>query len=493
MQLHNTLTGRVEPFTPIARGQVGLYVCGVTPYSDSHIGHAMSAIIYDVLVRYLRWRGETVTFVSNYTDVDDKLIDRARELGEDPLALADRNIAQWEDEQRALGLTFPDVRPRVTQHIPEIIAQIEAIIAREHAYATTSGDVYFRVRSQPDYGKLSHRNIEQLRSGTRFEPGEGKEHPLDFALWKSAKPGEPQWESPWGAGRPGWHIECSAMSQRYLGATFDIHGGGLDLIFPHHENEVAQAEAATGQPFAHIWLHNGLVQRDGEKMSKSLGNVVLVKDALTRWSPDTLRVFVLSSHYRSPANLTDEALTAAARGVERLTLALQRDSGPVTHLTAQVIQYNGEFIAAMDDDLATPRALSVLFGIARDINRLADSGAPVAPLQQTLRELSNVLGLQLARDIAVQLTGIKMRFSPGTVGTQIREADASGLAQLASELGVALTITKPAAAVEALIEARRDARAARDFARADAIRNGLTALGIELSDIPDGTRWSIRG
>ena len=331
MRLTNTLSGAVDDLVPLEAGRLGIYVCGVTPYAESHVGHAMAAIVYDVLVRYLRWPGNAaggydVTFVSNYTDVDDNVIARAAEVGRDPLELVAENIDAWEEQQRALNLVFPDVRPRVTTHIEAIIAATEAIVERGFGYATEAGDVYFRVRAKPDYGKLSHRDIDQLRSGTRFEPGEGKEFPLDFALWKATKPGEPSWPSPWGPGRPGWHIECSAMSQHYLGEAFDVHGGGVDLVFPHHENEIAQAEAAT-DTFARHWLHNGLVQRDGEKMSKSIGNVVTVAEALQRWRADALRLFVLGSHYRSPANLTDEALAAAESGVDRLLSAL-RDSPP---------------------------------------------------------------------------------------------------------------------------------------------------------------------
>ena len=322
MRLTNTLSGAVEELEPLESGKIGIYVCGVTPYAGSHIGHAMYAIVYDVLVRYLRWPGNRaggfdVTYVSNYTDVDDKIIERGHEQGRDPLELAQEHIDQWEREQTALGLLAPDVRPRVTEEIEAIVALIERIIEHDHAYATPQGNVYYRVRSKPDYGKLSRCDIDQLLTGTRFEPGEDKEFPLDFALWKAAKPGEPSWPSPWGDGRPGWHIECSAMSQRYLGDAFDIHGGGLDLVFPHHENEIAQSEAA-GAPFARLWVHNGLVQQGGEKMARSVGNVLTVEEALNRWSPDAIRLFVLNSHYRSPSVASDEAMQAAVQGAERL-------------------------------------------------------------------------------------------------------------------------------------------------------------------------------
>ena len=477
MRLYNTLTGVIEEFVPLEAGKVGIYVCGVTPYSESHVGHAMNAIVYDVLVRYLRWFGNPaggldVTFVSNYTDVDDKLIDRARELGMDPAALAEQNIAQWEGEQRGLNLTFPDVRPRVTTHIAPIVALTQRLIANGHAYATASGDVYFRVRSDEDYGKLSRRNIEELRTGTRFEPGDQKEFALDFALWKGEKPGEPSWPSPWGPGRPGWHIECSAMSQQYLGDTFDIHGGGLDLVFPHHENEIAQSESATGVTFARLWMHSGLVQRDGEKMSKSIGNVVSVREALGRWSSDALRLFVLSSHYRNPNNLTDEAMTAAERGVERLAGALRpSDSGPVS--TSDGAAERDRFVAAMEDDFNTAQALAALFELVRAINRGRDAGQKVSYAQATLRELTGLLRLQLEEAATDDL-------------------DVVALSKLASRLQVQCGGTDAESTIEALLANREEARRTRDFARADAIRSGLAEAGIDLEDTADGPRWSAR-
>jgi cysteinyl-tRNA synthetase len=495
MRLYNTLTGSTDLFVPVTPGRLGIYVCGVTPYSESHIGHAMSAIVYDVLVRYLRWAGNSfgglqVTYVSNYTDVDDKLIVRGQELGIDPLALADQNIAQWEAEQAALGLTPPDVRPRVSLEIEGILALTQRLVDNGHAYATPAGDVYFRVRSDDDYGKLSHRNIEELRSGTRFEPGEEKEFPLDFALWKAAKPGEPHWTSPWGEGRPGWHIECSAMAQRYLGDTFDIHGGGLDLVFPHHENEVAQSESATGKPFARFWMHNGLVLRDGEKMSKSIGNVISVREALERWTPDALRLFVLSSHYRSPNNVTDEALVAAQRGIDRLTSALRPFEGAPAPAEDELRDHHGypiggplvlpgdvaheRFIEAIEDDFNTAQALAALFDLVREINRSRDAGQDIADAQRTLRELTGLLGLRLEeRAIATDL-------------------DVVALSNLAKQFAVVCGGTDAASTIEALLAHREEARRTRDFAVADGIRNGLTAAGIEVEDTPSGPRWSAR-
>ena len=479
MKLMNTLTRQLDELEPIQPGAIGIYVCGVTPYAEAHVGHAMSLLVYDVLVRYLRWSGNpaggyTVTFVTNYTDVDDKLIDRGAELGRDPLELAQEQISRWEHEQEVLGMIAPDQRPRVTAEIDTITRTIERILDRGYAYSTPAGDVYFRVRAKDDYGKLSQRNIDDLRSGTRGEPGDGKEFPLDFALWKSLKPGEPSWPSPWGEGRPGWHIECSAMAQRYLGDTFEIHGGGVDLIFPHHENEIAQAEASTGQPFAKVWMHNGMVQFEGEKMSKSLGNVVTVEDALGRWSPDALRLFVLNSYYRGPNNLTEDAMTASTRAVERLTGALEPASGSGQSVDGD--QTRRRFIEAMENDLGTPAALAALFDLARAINRGRDENRDVTAAQATLRELAEVLGLQLT-----------------SAAPSADRLDAAALSKLAASLDVVCSGIDIDSTIEALIERRTAARADRDFTLSDQIRDELGALDVILEDTADGTRWSVRG
>ncbi len=481
MRLTNTLSGAAEALEPLDSGKIGIYVCGVTPYDQSHIGHAMSAIVYDVLVCYLRWPGNPqggfdVTYVSNYTDVDDRLIERGHELDRDPLELAQKNIEQWEHEQRALNLLPPDVRPRVSEHIEPIIDLVARIIERGHAYATAEGNVYFRVRSQPDYGKLSHRNMDQLLTGTRFEPGEDKEFGLDFALWKAAKPGEPKWPSLWGEGRPGWHIECSAMSQRYLGEAFDIHGGGMDLVFPHHENEIAQSEAAAesgGQAFARLWMHNGLLQLDGEKMSKSVGNVITAREALKRWSADAIRLFVLTGHYRSAGNVTDEAMAAAEAGIERLRNALGEappGKGPVLDGSAQ----RERFIEAMEDDLGTSAALAALFNLARVINSGRDAGNDAREAQATLRELATeVLGLRLEGGGASAL-------------------NAATLATLAARFEVDCDATDAGETVEALLAHREQARERRDFALADGIREALAGAGVEVEDTAQGARWSVR-
>ena len=475
MRLTNTLSGAVEDLEPLAPGGIGIYVCGVTPYDQSHIGHAMSAIVYDVLVCYLRWRGLTVTYVANYTDVDDKLIERGRELGRDPLELAQDNIEQWEREQEKLNLREPNERPRVTQEIDAITALVERIIENGHAYATAEGNVYFRVRSKADYGKLSHRDIEQLLSGTRVEPGEDKEFALDFALWKAAKPGEPKWPSPWGDGRPGWHIECSAMSQRYLGEAFDIHGGGLDLVFPHHENEIAQSEAAAepgGQTFARLWMHNGLVQHDGEKMSKSIGNVITVEEALERWGADAIRLFALTGHYRSAANITDEAMAAAEAGVERLRNALRQ--APATKDLDLAVVQKQRFVRAMEDDLNTPQALAALFDLARVLNSGRDAGNDIRRMQATLRELATeVLGLRLEE-------------------ADVAELNAAGLSKIAARFKVSCGGTDVESTIEALLAHREQARERRDFALADGIREALAESDVEVEDTPDGPRWGVR-
>jgi len=479
MKLMDTMRHELVELEPVTPGAVGIYVCGVTPYAEAHVGHAMSLIVYDVLVRYLRWPGNPaggyeVTFVTNYTDVDDKLIERAAELGRDALKLASENIELWEREQLLLGIEPPTHRPRVTSEMEQIVETIQRIIDAGYAYVTAAGDVYYRVQAKADYGKLSHRNIEELRSGTRGEPGEGKEFPLDFALWKAQKPGEPAWPSPWSPGRPGWHIECSAMAQRYLGETFDIHGGGVDLIFPHHENEIAQAEAATGEPFARAWMHNGMVQFEGEKMSKSLGNVVTVGEALGRWHPDALRLFVLNSYYRGPNNLTEEAMGASTRGVERLLGALDPFEAPEGAELLEAGETRARFVEAMEDDLGTPQALAALFELARSINRGRDEGREVAPAQAALRELTGVLGLRLEEDDVTATL------------------DAVALSKLAAELEVVCGGTDVTSTVEALIERRAAARAERDFALSDRIRDELATLGVVLEDGAEGTRWSVR-
>lgn len=455
MQLTDTLTNSRRELLPAiaADGVVRLYVCGVTPYAESHVGHALHAIVFDVLRRYLDWRGIPVRHVQNFTDIDDKLIDRAQRLGIPMSELAEQNINDYLGQLKAMNVQPAHIYPRVTETVPQIIRFIEGLIAKGFAYAS-GGDVYYRVRKFERYGELSKRDVDDLLSGARIDPTELKDDPLDFALWKGAKPGEPSWESPWGPGRPGWHIECSAMALENLGEQIDIHGGGADLIFPHHTNEIAQTEAYTAKPpFARIWMHNALLQLGSEKMSKSIGNLVTIKEALEQFGPDALRLFVITSHYRSPASYSEEALEAARTGAERLRNAAFATGGSGMP-DIEPGQHRERFIEAMEDDLNTPRALAVLFELARDINRSAAAGQDVSAGQALFRELCGVLGL--------------------TLQSPVREAQ------------------EAAPFIDLLITLRTELRAAKQWAIADQVRDGLTALGVEIKDGPEGTAWSLR-
>ena len=449
MRLYNTMSRRAEEFSP-GGDEVKIYVCGITPYDHAHLGHAMSYIIFDVLRRYLEFRGYRVKHVQNYTDIDDRIIMRANSLGQPFDQVAATYIDEYEQEMQELNITPAHIFPRATHEIPTIIEMTERLIERGHAYRA-NGDVYFRVRSKSDYGKLSGRDVDSLRAGARVEPGEQKEDPADFALWKGAKEGEPAWESPWGPGRPGWHIECSAMSYRYLGATLDIHGGGQDLIFPHHENEIAQSEAYSGEkPFVRYWLHNGWLTFAEEKMSKSLGNIITIREGLEKYGSDGLRVFVLTSHYRAPLSYSEAALESGKRAAERLRLAALAPGSDGPPADVPVETYRERFLAAMDDDLNTPAALAALFELARDINRSRDEGRGIEEAQASLRELAGVLGLTL------------------------REPEAA--------IGAAPFI-------DLLVELRNDLREARQFELADKVRSRLLEAGITLEDGPEGTRW----
>jgi cysteinyl-tRNA synthetase len=466
LRIYSTLSRRAEPFETVEPGVVRMYVCGVTVYDRAHIGHAMSAIVFDIVRRYLEHRGYTVTHIVNYTDVDDKIINRANELGIDPNALAQQYIDEFAEDLRGLNVKPATFYPRATQTMPEIIAFVEQLIASGHAYPA-EGDVYFRVESDADYGKLSGRSLADMLSGTRFEVDPRKESPADFALWKAAKPGEPAWESPWGPGRPGWHIECSAMSMKHLGEQMDIHGGGNDLIFPHHENEIAQSESLTGKPFARIWMHNGMLQlvnaqsKQVEKMSKSLGNVVTIRDFLGRYSADVFRLIVLSSHYRSPLTFNEEIAQDNARKLERLLGALLPATGSTSEgeaaaaLTRAASEAQERFLAAMDDDFNTAAALAALFELVRAINVARDGGVggePFTAAQARLRELAGVLGL--------------------TFEGRRRDAGAEPF-------------------VELLIELRGELRRAKQFSLADMVRDRLGELGVMLEDGPQGTRWKM--
>ncbi len=456
MRLTNTLSGQKEEFVP--RGDtVTLYVCGVTPYDDVHVGHAMSYIIFDVLRRYLEHRGHKVRHVQNFTDIDDKMIARAAQRGVPVADLARHYIAAYFQDMDTLNVQRAHVYPLATEEVPHILELIGRLVQKGYAYSTKDG-VYFRVQRSPEYGKLSHRTLEGMMAGARVQGDEAKEHPMDFALWKAAKPGEPSWESPWGPGRPGWHIECSAMATKYLGAPLDIHGGGPDLIFPHHENEIAQSEAASGlMPFARCWVHHGMLQISGEKMSKSLGNMVNVKELRRRFSADALRLFILSSHYRSPLTFSEEGLVASERGAERLRHAAQPD-GPAGFSRLDSAGYEARFHEAMDDDLNTPQALAALFDLAREINARRAAGEPVDLGVGGLRALGSVLG---------------MTFAPPSAPEGDPRPDVSGFIAL-------------------LVTTRTELRQAKQFAAADRIRDRLAELGVVLEDGPQGTSWKLK-
>ena len=450
MKFYSTLSRTVQEFTPLD-SVVRMYVCGLTPYSEAHVGHAMRSVIFDVIRRYLEFRGYEVKFVENFTDVDDKMIDRANEQDETIEVLAERNISLYLGQMESLNVLPAHLYPRATEEIPKIIEMVQTMIEKKVAYES-NGDVYFHVRSDPGYGRLSGRDVESLRVGARIEVDERKRDGLDFALWKSQKPGEPAWDSPWGKGRPGWHIECSAMAAEYLGENIDIHGGGQDLIFPHHENEIAQTEACTGNPpMARFWMHNGMVELGDEKMSKSLGNIVTLGEALARHSSDALRLFFLNSHYRSPLIYREDILDAQERAVERLRRAATVDNEDGFE-SLDPSSYREKFIEAMDDDLNTPRALAVLFDMSRDINRAREANQDISDAQSSLRELTGVLGLTL------------------------EEPSADGSADVD-------------ALVDLLINTRTALRSARQFELADSIRDRLAELGYVLEDNPGGTTW----
>jgi len=490
MRVFNTLSGRKEEFEPV-NDPVEMYVCGVTPYSDCHIGHAMSYIVFDVIRRYLEFRGYAVKYVQNFTDVDDKIIARSNQLGVSAKELAKGFIAQYFADMDVLKIKRADIYPMATEEIPKIIEIVQGLIEKGHAYES-AGDVYYRVASFPGYGKLSHRSLEEMRV---TEQGVGKESSMDFTLWKAAKPGEPSWDSPWGLGRPGWHIECSAMCLKYLGDTVDIHGGGQDLVFPHHENEIAQSEAFTGTaPFVRYWLHNGLLQLGEEKMSKSLGNLITVAEALARWSADTLRLFVLSSHYRSPLTYSDEGVEAAARGVERLRLAAHREGPDSSAVAMDGAPYRDRFIEAMDDDFNTAQAIATLFELAREVNRAAEEGLCVADGQALLMELAGVLGLGL-EEAEVHLDAVPLARLLAEVHAGLGSSDA----ELATEaFGPAESVAQRVseanaeAIISLLVGARGKLRERRRFDIADHIRQSLAGLDIILEDTDRRTTWRYR-
>src|SRR5512138_856721 len=479
IQIHDTLTGGKRELVPLEPGKLRLYVCGPTVYDYAHLGHARCYVVWDVVVRHLRARGLEVTFVRNFTDVDDKIIKRANERGEDPIALAARFADAFHEDMDALGNVRPDVEPRVSGHVPEIVAMIGDLVAKGFAYAPGNGDVYYAVRRFPDYGRLSKRNLDDLLAGARVEPGEAKRDPLDFALWKAAKPGEPAWDSPWGKGRPGWHIECSAMTLAHLGVPIDIHTGGKDLVFPHHTNEIAQSAAAVGdgrtaESFCRYWMHNGFVEIDNEKMSKSLGNFSTIRDVLAKFDAEAMRLFLLGTHYRNPINFSDGILQEAERRLRYFYKTLEK----VDRLAAGASPAGRGGAAveaaqrALDDDFNAPQVLAVLAEAFTEANALADrkgkktpdEKATLAAFARDAREIGRTLGL-------------------------LQRAPADAILALRGKASARRGID--AADVEARIAERAEARKAKDFARGDAIRDALLARGVEILDGPDGTTWDV--
>ncbi|MDT8444155.1 MAG: cysteine--tRNA ligase [Desulfuromonadales bacterium] len=489
LRVFNTLSGKKEEFQPLVPGKVGMYVCGVTVYDYCHIGHARANIVFDIVYRYLQYSNYDVTYVRNYTDVDDKIIARANQRGISSQELSEKFIQAFDEDMAALGLRKPTHEPKATAYMAQIITLVERLIDKGLAYES-AGDVYYSVDKFSSYLKLSKRNMEEMLAGARIAAGEQKRNPMDFALWKAAKPGEPNWESPWGAGRPGWHIECSAMSSSLLGTTFDIHGGGRDLIFPHHENEIAQSEGATGKPFVKYWLHNGFVNVNQEKMSKSLGNFFTIRDILKSYDPEVVRFFILSAHYRSPIDFSDQNLEESRTGLSRFYEALALlDKNLATRVAAdtkrgqvpealtepvdKLVRLEERFRNAMDDDFNTALAIGHMFDAVRAVNRILT--------EENLLHGSLAAILSKAHDDLLRLGDVL-----GILGSN----PAAWLARSARE-GLA-DAGLSGAKIEALIAERREARARRDFARADRIRDELAAKGVLLLDSPEGTTWKVK-
>jgi len=483
IQIYNTLTRKKEPLKPIEEGHVKLYVCGITSYDYCHIGHARSFLVFDMIVRYLRYRGFKVTFVRNFTDIDDKIINRANEQHVSSDELANRFIGEFYTDTDQLGILRPDIEPRATEHIPEMIELIEELVAKGLAYQS-GNDVYFRVEDFPGYGKLSGRNLEDMKAGARIEVNEKKKHPMDFVLWKGSKPGEPKWNSPWGEGRPGWHIECSAMSRKYLGETFDIHGGGQDLVFPHHENEIAQSTGTTGKPFANIWIHHGFVTIRDEKMSKSLNNFLTIREVLEKYPPEVVRLFIFSTHYRNPLDFSDAALLDAETGLDRMYDCLARIAGcreenrgkPVATAKdrEKIESLQQRFQYAMDNDFNTAQGLGLLFDAIKVLNKIVQA-TQARPSVDDLSLLKK--GSDTVRDLA-DILGLLEQDPSAYIETKKRK--------LLSQLDISVED------IEKMINERTAAREKKDWAAGDKIRNKLLEHGIELQDGPEGTTWDVK-
>lgn len=490
MHIYNTMTGKKEEFKPREAGKVGMYVCGPTTYNYIHLGNARPIVFFDTVRRYLKYKGYDVLYVQNFTDVDDKIINRAREEKDDPLALAARYVGEYFRDAEALNVMRADIHPKVSEHMPEIIDMVQTLVDKGYAYVV-DGDVYYDVRKFEGYGKLSGRTLGDMRAGARVDVDERKHHPMDFALWKSAKPGEPSWDSPWGPGRPGWHIECSAMSLKYLGANFDVHGGGYDLVFPHHENEVAQSEAVTGRPFVRYWMHNGFITVNQEKMSKSLGNFFLVREILEKFRPEVVRFYLIGTHYRSPLDFDDEKLAAAARGLERLRTSLRlleealaksalyagsalEEVVPDPEFANRLETLRGEFEAAMDDDFNTALAVGTMFDLAREINSFLQK-------QDRVDTPAGIAALQKAKELFYAFNGVLGVLKTDDKGSILLDAPEGEDESLVDKL------------VQLVIDIRQEARKKKDWATADSIRDRLKELGIVLEDTPSGVRWKKQG
>ena len=473
INIYNTLTQKKEELVPVEGNKIRMYACGPTVYDSAHLGHARSAVSFDIIQRFLRYAGYDVTFVRNYTDIDDKIIKRAKELGVPSNEISEKYIEEYREDMASIGVQTPDVEPKVTEHVDRIIKLIQEIIDRGHAYISGK-DVFFSVRKFKEYGKLSKRSVDNMLDGVRIDVNEQKEDPLDFALWKGAKEGEPSWPSPWGEGRPGWHIECSVMSMEYLGTNFEIHGGGKDLIFPHHENEIAQSEAASGEKFAKYWLHNGLIQINSEKMSKSLGNFFTVQNAVKRWTPEAIRFFFLSHHYQNPADFSEQVMDDTETSLERIYTTLKRaydikseSDSTDPELEKNLEKFKQNWFKAMCDNFNTADAVGNLFDLIRAINKSIDTNGWTATLADTIDEIkkfANVLGI-IEKDPDEYLESKKS--SEKLEGITPKE-------------------------IESLIEERKEARADKNWARADEIRDLLDSKGIVLEDKPEGTIWKVK-
>ncbi|MBU3949195.1 MAG: cysteine--tRNA ligase [Proteobacteria bacterium] len=468
LRVYNTIERKKVPFEPVKPGKVTMYVCGPTVYDSCHIGHARSVIVFDVILKYLKATGLDVTYVRNFTDVDDKIINRANQLGVDSREVAEKYIKEFYQDMDALNIERATIEPKATEHIDKIIALIEILLEKEIAYRI-DGDIYYSVDKFKDYGKLSGRKLEDMEAGARVEIDERKNNPFDFALWKSQKPGEPYWDSPWGKGRPGWHIECSAMSSAYLGETFDIHGGGKDLIFPHHENEIAQSEGAFEKPFAKYWVHNGFVNINHEKMSKSLGNFLLIKDILKSYHPDSVRLFLLSNHYRSPIDFTDKAMEESESALDKIYYTAKRVDDIADIIKKDITHYQQtyweKFCEAMDDDFNTAKGIGYIFDAVHHINRLLDENSnsdEIKSIYADIRKMGNVIGI-LSESAETYFNKKKTKF--------IENKDVDP------------------ALIDAMVKQRFEARKAKDWKKADQIRDKLSGMDVIIEDKPEGSIW----